>query len=607
MDHIVILESRSNITERAFSANYNSSFLVNDTRVTAVNKPRTQRPGTPEPAVVKLALKFSIKPRSGGGEFVIGSGAEADIRIGAQKEGVSARHLLLGFDARHNVTVKDVSSRGSLIQYSGPGNTVTMKQTKGDKNNPSPWVVPQGWTVHIRVEPYSFKLTRPTESRSEEYDRKVTAFMQAARQNPLEHFSDLALSSGPSTAVNTPGPGTARKAYIRGEQLGKGGAGHVYKMYDSSTWEPVAGKVFKDKTDFEEEVGILSKIKHDTLGRIARHLPTTTPVSGDDGMLVVMEYFKLGDLYHENKKKKLNMLEIMQITVQVCEGLEYLHSPKVKVAHRDIKPDNILVRSRFINPKTGLPKIEVALGDFGSGKWGQSRMISDVGTYGFEAPELLAGKQYTNAVDIWSLAMTLLKLLGARPSVGIGTPKYGPEARAAAESVYSSYPKNSAESDFCQLILDMLSIQATSRPVAGECKKRAQEVYRRFETESLQPPSAPTTAPPPPPPSARGPPKHQGANNMYTSSARPLQKAQAQGPPAPSPLQAQGQQQPQRLAVPKQVRPETRRVSKTNLQTASPSGKAPARVLPAQSTSQGQRQQPSGTAVQKPAAPKGRR
>lgn len=561
MDWIVTLLTKVTYTERAFLSNHHSRFFVDAGNNTTASKARSQREGTQEPVATKLVLKFSTKPRMGGGEFVVGSGEAADIRLGSQKEGVSARHLLIGFDANRNVTVKDVSSFGSVIRYVGPGND--EKRTVGDKHKPSCWVIPQGWPVLIRIESYSFSLVRPDVSRFKQYRENVDAFMQAARSDGLNFFSNLALASGPHTgAVATP-QGGVRKAYIQGQLLGEGGAGRVYKMYDSSTWEPMAGKLFNNTTNLDKEVEIISKLNHPG---VAKYISPITRMPGSERMLVMMEYFHLGSLDAVNRARRLDLFETIQVAVQISTTLEYLHSPQVKVVHRDIKPENILVRSRNIHPQTGLPLIRVVLSDFGCGKWGQTEMGTHIGTPGWAAPELCVGNNYTSRVDIWSLGAVLLDLLGLSPEVigddfDMETVDYAKKAKGAIENAYQDHSFTDATFYLYELMRRMLKLNPDRRPAANECRESAQQIYRRFVNEHQQPQTnaQPQQAPP------SGPPKRQGTNMSQTGAAPPRKRGPA--PVGASSSKVQGQQPP-RTAAPIPTTPKGRTDPKKDPQIA---------------------------------------
>jgi serine/threonine protein kinase len=71
---------------------------------------------------------------------------------------------------------------------------------------------------------------------------------------------------------------------------------------------------------------------------------------------IVMDYFS-DNLYQVVKKKELNPLLVKIYTYQIIRGLNYLSM--LSIAHRDIKPQNILV-DRI--------KHKVILSDFGSAK-----------------------------------------------------------------------------------------------------------------------------------------------------------------------------------------------------------------------------------------------
>lgn len=87
---------------------------------------------------------------------------------------------------------------------------------------------------------------------------------------------------------------------------------------------------------------------------------------------------------------------------QIVNGLEALHDKNI--AHRDIKPQNILMTSDF----------QCKLADIGSGsRFRESRLMKTtrVGTRGFQAPELLCGKNYSKKCDTFSLGVTLFVLM----------------------------------------------------------------------------------------------------------------------------------------------------------------------------------------------------
>ncbi|KAI4981307.1 hypothetical protein ZWY2020_021792 [Hordeum vulgare] len=87
------------------------------------------------------------------------------------------------------------------------------------------------------------------------------------------------------------------------------------------------------------------------------------------------------------------------------------------VAHRDVKPDNLL-----FDAATGALK----LADFGSAEWfGDGRPMSGlVGTPYYVAPEVVAGREYGEKVDVWSAGVVLYMMLsGAVPFYGATAPE----------------------------------------------------------------------------------------------------------------------------------------------------------------------------------------
>ena len=125
----------------------------------------------------------------------------------------------------------------------------------------------------------------------------------------------------------------------------------------------------------------------------------------DDKPLMVMEYMRGGNLKIQHEKRSLSPEEMTVVFFQSLEALQYLHTRNV--IHRDIKPENILFKART-------PQVKIKLADFGLAKEGEEAN-TECGTRPYSAPEVFFGEEYTAAVDIWSLGVTMLYCLNDLP------------------------------------------------------------------------------------------------------------------------------------------------------------------------------------------------
>ncbi len=136
---------------------------------------------------------------------------------------------------------------------------------------------------------------------------------------------------------------------------GKGTFGVVFMGVDKVTGEKIAmKKVFQDKKYKNRELQILKMMDHPNILRMKDSFITH---EGEDEYLnIVMGYYS-DNLYQVIKKKEMSP-DIIKIAIyQVLRGLNYLSM--LSIAHRDIKPQNILYDKHTKN---------VIICDFGSAK-----------------------------------------------------------------------------------------------------------------------------------------------------------------------------------------------------------------------------------------------
>lgn len=111
-------------------------------------------------------------------------------------------------------------------------------------------------------------------------------------------------------------------------------------------------------------------------------------------------------------KGSINEEELHWIMVDVLNGLEYLH--KLGVAHRDIKPQNILLFGPAYDPILSNAKLT----DYSLVREANDETVSHsyVGTRAYMAPELHLMTPVSDVfkLDIWSLGITMYECLVGR-------------------------------------------------------------------------------------------------------------------------------------------------------------------------------------------------
>ena len=206
------------------------------------------------------------------------------------------------------------------------------------------------------------------------------------------------------------------------DQLGAGGMGVVYLAEDLKLGRKVAIKVLgqefttnKDRLHrFELEASAASNLNHP-------NILTIHEMGVDDGRhYIATEYIDGVTLRRKMAAAQLETHEILDIAVQVASALEEAHS--AGIVHRDVKPDNIMVRRNgYVKVLDfGLAKLTEKVDRTPSDAEAATRVLVQtdagvvMGTSHYMSPEQARGKPVDARSDIWSLGVVIYEMVAGR-------------------------------------------------------------------------------------------------------------------------------------------------------------------------------------------------
>lgn len=184
---------------------------------------------------------------------------------------------------------------------------------------------------------------------------------------------------------------------------------------DNRTGEKVAikkiNKAFEHLTDTKRtlrEVKILRHFNHENVIRIRDILPPVAPDKFED-VYIVSELMDT-DLHQIIcSPQPLTDDHCQYFLYQILRALKYIHS--AHVLHRDLKPSNLLLNGNC----------DLKVCDFGLARVAHPEenhagfMTEYVATRWYRAPEImLSWKEYTKAIDVWSVGCIFAELLGRK-------------------------------------------------------------------------------------------------------------------------------------------------------------------------------------------------
>ncbi len=205
------------------------------------------------------------------------------------------------------------------------------------------------------------------------------------------------------------------KRYRIVEILGQGGMGSVYRAVDENLGVDVAVKENLFTTDeyarqFRLEAVILANLRHTNLPRVTDHF-----VIGEQGQYLVMDFIEGEDLRQRMERAgAVSEEEAILVGASMCDALQYLHTRKPAIIHRDVKPGNVRIT----------PDGHIYLVDFGLAKLIKGSQATTTGaramTPGYSPPEQYGTARTDPRTDIYSLGATLYAALsGVIPEDGL--------------------------------------------------------------------------------------------------------------------------------------------------------------------------------------------
>jgi serine/threonine protein kinase len=278
--------------------------------------------------------------------------------------------------------------------------------------------------------------------------------------------------------------------YLIFRLLARGGMGAVYEARDERLGNIVALKetLFVDeamRTAFHREASILATLRHQALPKVIDHF------TEGDGQFLVMEYIRGEDLSMilRINGSPIPQAEALAWADQALAALEYLHSQRPPVIHRDIKPQNLKLNERG----------EVILLDFGLAKEAAldtTRAPRSVRGYTLNyAPlEQIQGTGTDPRSDLYSLAATFYHLM-----TGVVPPNAVSRATALIEGredpLRPAHQINPRISPAVSGALERaLTLDRNNRPASAAALRA--ELRRSARAEAAQASSAETRAQP---------------------------------------------------------------------------------------------------------------
>ncbi|HKY29767.1 MAG TPA: protein kinase, partial [Pyrinomonadaceae bacterium] len=279
-------------------------------------------------------------------------------------------------------------------------------------------------------------------------------------------------------------------------QLGRGGMGEVYLAEDCRLGRKVAIKVLP--SDFTKTPDCVRRFELEAKAASALNHPnilTIHEIGRNEGLhFIATEFVEGVTLTQRMAGARMSLAETFSVAVQVASALAAAHANGI--VHRDIKPDNVMVRP------DGLVKVL----DFGLAKLmeqpaavSESRLFPSMpmaagtstepglvmGTINYMSPEQARGLSLDHRTDIFSLGVLLYEMIvGHRPFQG-ETPSDVMAAILHHEPQPISELRRDLPPELEQIVSRILEKEREARyQNVSELRAELQKLERKVETVS---------------------------------------------------------------------------------------------------------------------------
>ncbi len=211
-------------------------------------------------------------------------------------------------------------------------------------------------------------------------------------------------------------------------KIGKGGMGEVYLAEDTKLDRKVALKILP--AEFAEDADRMNRFVREAKSASALNHPNIITIHEigefENTHYIATEFIDGKTLKDYTKSNPLNFKTALEIAIQVGSALDEAHS--AGIVHRDIKPDNIMVRDNGLVKilDFGIAKLSEPSGGLNLGEQDATAIQQPsttpgmiIGTANYLSPEHATGKEVDARTDIFSFGVVLYEMIaGHLPFVG---------------------------------------------------------------------------------------------------------------------------------------------------------------------------------------------